>query len=174
MNSTTTKKYYKYVPIEKIQIQISTRFEVKQNIHNKMFALFYDKDDELISERLARTSTNKMGEETYLVYDSDITNEKQSENDLTKAFTDDINDAMDLYLAGSYMMDKINLHSVKTTIKCAMYKITYLDSAAAAAAAAVGAGAAGAEVDAAILASSNACASSVFDFNRVPWLRMTV
>ena len=118
MNSTTTKKYYKYVLIEKIQIQNSTRFEVKQNIHHKMFELFYDKDDNLISERLARTSFNKKGEETYLVYDSDITNEKQSENDFTKAFTNDISEAMDLYLAESYMMDKNKFISAKTPIKC--------------------------------------------------------
>jgi hypothetical protein len=49
-----------------------------------------------------------------------------------------------------------------------------LDAGVRWAAAAVGEGAAGAEVDAAIFASSDACASSVFDFNRVPWLRMTV
>ena len=126
MNSTTTKKYYKYVPIEKIKIQNSTRFEVKENIHQKMFALFYDKDDELISERLVRVSFNTQGEENYLVYDSDITNEKQSENDFTKAFTPDISEAMDLYTADSYMMDKNKFTLSKNNNQ--MYKITYLDS----------------------------------------------
>ena len=79
-----TKKYYKYVPIEKVNIENSTRFEVKENIHQKMFALFYDSDDELICERVARTAINKKGEESYHVYDSDIANEKQQENEFTK------------------------------------------------------------------------------------------
>jgi len=112
-----------------------------------MFSLFYDKDDKLISERIARTLINKKGEESYNCYDSDITNEIQSENDFTKAFSpsrvvenpeitkhrinfgilnhSSVSKAMDLYKADSYMMDKRKFKFSKNNNE--MYKITYLD-----------------------------------------------
>ena len=55
------KPVYKYITIEKAMQQIGANsHEMKENEHNKIFALFYNDDNELIEERLTKVVINPL------------------------------------------------------------------------------------------------------------------
>ena len=87
-----TKHIYKYITLEKAQQEIEgcTSYEIKRNEHDEYFVLFYDSEDTLIEERLAREKTTKNGEKSYVCYDQCFDPNQIPDNDFTRSFSQNI------------------------------------------------------------------------------------
>ena len=122
----TTKHIYKYITLEKAQESIEgcTSFEIKKNEHDKYFVLFYDSEDTLIEERLAREKTTKNGEKSYVCYDMAFDPNQIPDNDFTRSFSPSIKKVLKSYQAASYIMNKSS-HTL-TSKNIEKYRVEYL------------------------------------------------
>ena len=122
----TDKHIYKYITLEKAQQEIEgcTSYEIKKNEHEKYFALFYDEEDTLIEERLAREKTTKTGEKDFVVYDQAFNPNQIPDNDFTRSFSPSIKKVLKAYQASSYIINKSS-HTL-TAKNVEKYRVEYL------------------------------------------------
>jgi len=122
----TDKHIYKYITLEKAQQEIEgcTSFEIKKNEHDKYFVLFYDSEDTMIEERLAREKTTKTGEKSYVCYDQAFDPNTLPENDFTRSFSPNLKKVLKSYQAASYIMNKSS-HTL-TSKNIEKYRVEYL------------------------------------------------
>ena len=122
----TTKHIYKYITLEAAQQEIEgcTSYEIKKNEHEKYFALFYDEEDTMIEERMAREKTTKSGEKSYVCYDQAFDPNSIPENDFTRSFSPSIKKVLKSYQAASYIMNKSS-HTL-TSKNIEKYRVEYL------------------------------------------------
>ena len=119
------KPVYKYISIEKAMQQIgATSHEMKENEHNKIFALFYNDDNELIEERLTKVVQNLKGKKSYLCYDKPFDNKYKVTNDFTKNFCNDIKLVLKKYQAKNYIIAD---NSTLTKSNTEKYRVEYLN-----------------------------------------------
>ena len=119
------KPVYKYISIEKAMKELgATSHEMKQNEHDKMFALFYNDDNELIEERLTKVVQNLKGKKSYLCYDKPFDNGYKVTNDFTKNFCNDIKLVLKKYQAKNYIIAD---NSTLTKSGTEKYRVEYLN-----------------------------------------------
>ena len=119
------KHIYKYISLEKAQESIEgcTSYEIKKNEHEKYFALFYDEEDTMIEERMAREKTTKAGLKEFVCYDKCFNPNRIPDNDFTKSFSPNIEKVLKSFQAASYIMNKSSTLTAKNVEK---HRVEYL------------------------------------------------
>jgi hypothetical protein len=121
------KHIYKYISLEQAaeSIEGCTSHEIKKNEHGKFFVLFYNDEDELIEERMARERVLKNGEKEYVCYDQCFNPDKLPDNDFTKSFSPNIKKVLKAYQAASYIVSQKSSGLTKNNTE--KFRVEYLN-----------------------------------------------